>query len=103
MASNLRIASSRVEERPTRRVEPDHLFEALDGRQFRLGGREWRVDVYGVIDDGPRRWVQVSLAGTQRRMMTLRLASSHGAQHAVLSLSSWLANPAASQSVLNVA
>ena len=85
------------------RVDPDQLFETLDGRQFRLGGREWRVDVYGVFDEGGRRWVQVSLAGSRQQMMTLRLAASHGAQHAVLSLSSWLANPGATDAVLNVA
>ena len=79
-----------------RRIPLDHLFRGLDGRRLRVGGDHWRVEVYGVFEEPERRWVQVALVdGAYPRVLTLRLAPTHGPGHAVRSLTSWLANPSA--------
>ena len=70
------------------------LFEALDGQALRVGDDEWRLQVYGVIEEDDRRWVQLTLDGSAHRVLTLRLESFQGPGHAVTALSRWLANPA---------
>jgi hypothetical protein len=69
-------------------------------------GQSWQVEAYGVWDAQGQRWVQLSLAGRQNGpnfILTLRLAAGAGVQHAVMALSSWLANPADARDILNVA
>lgn len=82
------------------RVAPDQLFSALDGTQLQVGGADWRVEVFGVIDEPERRWVQIALEGTRRRILTLRLDPTQGARHVVRQISSWLTNPRSSRNVL---
>ncbi len=82
-------------------VPPRDLWRALDGHFLRLSGRRWRVEVYGVCDDGERRWIQLSLSGRTRHMLTLRLTAGDGAPRAALALASWLAHPTEATDVLS--
>jgi len=76
-------------------VAPERLFAALDGCALRVGNGEWRVQVYGVIDEDGRRWVQLILDGARPSVLTLKLRKSHSPSQAVNVLSSWLADPSA--------
>ena len=82
------------------RVAPEKLFEELDGTQLSVGGVDWRVQVFGVIDEPDKRWVQIALDGARRRVLTLRLVHTQGPRHVVRELSAWLTNPLTSTSVL---
>ncbi len=75
----------------------DCLFAALDGQALRIGDREWRLRVYGVIDLADRRWVQLEIDGDRPQVLTLRLGPFEGPQQAVHTLSTWLANPTTEQ------
>jgi hypothetical protein len=86
--------------------DSDRLFAGLDGRAVAVRGRRWRIEVYSAWDQADRRWVQLALRGQEGEpdfMLTLRLAATDGVRHAVLTLSSWLANPTKARTVLNVA
>lgn len=89
------------------RPSPDELFNALDGRLISVAARTWRVEVFGIRDVAGARWVQVGLTGDAGQLMvTRRLVAGAGVQHVVLTLSSWLADPARlrpSDGVQNVA
>jgi hypothetical protein len=78
---------------PTADVSPSRLFAALDGLDLDVEKRRWRIEVYSVADRARRRWVQLSLRGRERRMLTLSLATTDGAWRVVNALSSWLADP----------
>lgn len=85
---------------------PDGLFAGLDGREVTVRGRRWRIEVFSTWEQTDRRWVQLALRGQSGQpdyMLTLRLAASDGVRHAVLTLASWLANPAKNREILNVA
>jgi hypothetical protein len=84
-------------------MRPERLFAALDGRDVTVSGHRWQVGVYSVTDEAGRRWVQLTLNGRPHYMVTLKLAIGDGVGHAVLALSSWLANPSENSDVLNVA
>jgi hypothetical protein len=87
-------------------VSAERLFAALDGREVSVKGQAWQVETYGVWDAQGQRWVQLSLAGQHggpNFILTLRLAAGAGVQHAIMALSSWLANPAEARDILNVA
>jgi hypothetical protein len=56
--------------------------------------------VYGVFDESGQRWIQLSLDGTHHAVLTLRLRPSQKPREAVRELSTWLADPSASQNVL---
>ena len=74
-------------------VEPQRLFEALDGRDLSVSDRHWHLEVFSVTDQAQHRWVQVGLKGDQEFMLTLRLNSGAGAQPCLQALSSWLGDP----------
>ena len=78
-------------------LAPERLFAGLDGCALRVGAAEWRVQVYGVIDEAGRRWVQLTLDGARPRVLTLKLRKSNSPTEAVQVLSSWLANPSADE------
>jgi hypothetical protein len=85
-------------------VIPDQLFSLLDGRELTVGGLSCRVIVYGIRDEGGRRWIQLGLEGHPTHLVTLRLSPSDGERHAVLKLASWIANPTdTTDEILNVA
>jgi len=78
---------------PAAVVSPARLFAALDGLDLDVEKRRWRIEVYSVADRARHRWVQLSLRGRERRMLTLSLATTDGARRVVNTLSSWLADP----------
>lgn len=78
----------------------DRLFEALNGRQLRVRGAEWRVEVYGVFETNQHRWVQLALEGTRPHVITLHLEASQSPAQAVRSLKQWLTDPSATSAVL---
>lgn len=71
-----------------------------------VDGSSWRVETYGVWDAQGQRWIQLSLTGQEGRsnlILTLKLAEGAGVRRAVMALSSWLASPADTRDILNVA
>lgn len=85
-------------------MTPDDLFVALDGRSFTAGGEHFDLEVFSVRDEAGRRWVQLALVGKEsRRLLTLRLGKDDTAHHAIVTLSSWLADPQSTSDVFNVA
>jgi hypothetical protein len=85
------------------KVDPERLFDALDGRQVTVSGRSWLLQVYGTCEGCGRRWVQLGLTGQTKHMLTLRLAPEDDVTRAVQALSSWLANPSNKAQILSVA
>jgi hypothetical protein len=55
----------------------DHSVEALiqayDGRDWYFNGTTYRVEVYGVHEDGCCQWVQLLMDGPSPRLVTVRL------------------------------
>jgi hypothetical protein len=85
-------------------VTSEQLFIALDGRGVVAGsGGRYRIEVYSVRDEAGCRWIQLALHGAGRHMITVRQAHGDSAQHVVLALSSWLADPSQKPHVLSVA
>jgi len=85
-------------------IDPERLFDALDGRQVTVLGRSWLLHVYGTCEACGRRWVQLGLTGQTKHMLTLRLAPDDDVTRAVQALSSWLANPSSNKAqILSVA
>ena len=77
-------------------MDPDRLFADLDGLNLSAPGGHWQIQVFRILDEAGRRWVQVGLRsadGDSQRMLTLRLSPRDGLQHALFSLSSWLTRP----------
>lgn len=96
-----RIQSFTVPEGP--KVDPEQLFDALDGRQVTVSGHSWLLHVYGACEGCGRRWLQLGLTGQTKHMLTLRLAPEDDVMRAVQALSSWLANPSNKAQILSVA
>lgn len=87
-------------------VSAEQLFAALDGREVTIKEQSWLIEAYGVWDAQGQRWVQLSLKGIRggaNYILTLKLAAGAGEQHAVMAVSSWLANPSEKSDILNVA
>lgn len=102
-----RPAPGRTARRPAKLpVTAERLFDALDGREVSIKGQSWQVEPYAVWDTQGQRWIQLSLAGRTggpNYILTLKLAAGAGVQHAIMALSSWLANPGDTRDILNVA
>lgn len=82
------------------RVAPDQLFSALDGTQLSVDGSAWRVEVFSVIDEPERRWVQLALEGADRNILTVRLDHSESPRQVVEQLSTWIHDPLAATNIL---
>ena len=82
------------------RIAADKLFSELDGTHVSVGGSHCTVQVFGVIDEPGRRWVQVALEGDCRTVLTLRLRPNQGPRHAVRELAHWLVDPETTPSVV---
>lgn len=67
-------------------VPSEAVFHALDGHRFEIDGGACNVEVYGVYDDGGRRWVQLALEGERRRMVTVRVDADLQPECALVSL-----------------
>ncbi len=76
------------------------LFAALDGRDLLINGQSWHLEVYGVLEDAGRRWVQLAVDGPTHQMLTLALAARSSVEQVVRALSSWLEDPAETQPVV---
>ncbi len=61
-------------------------FRTLDGHDFEFDGGACHVEVYGIYDDGDRRWVQLALAGDRHQMLTLRILAKDKPDCALISL-----------------
>lgn len=82
-------------------VPPDEFFSALDGKSLSIDGCAWSVCVFSVTDSNDKRWVQLALEGRDRKVLTLRLATSHDLGEAVESLTCFLADPLGTADVLS--
>ena len=82
-------------------VPPDDFFSALDGQSLSVDGRDWSVCVFSVTDTNDKRWVQLALEGRDRKVLTLRLVTSHDLEEAVASLSCFLIDPLGTTDVLS--
>ena len=72
-------------------VDPQHVFETLDGTELLASQHPWRLAVFSVFDQADYRWMQVALErASVRHMLTLRLEPGAGPQAVVSGLSSWL-------------
>ena len=81
---------------PRMRAEsPQEIFEALDELEVSAGGREWRLEVFGVVTDEAATWVQLRLSGCSEHTLTLKLRSVDTAQDATATIVAWLAGRAA--------
>jgi hypothetical protein len=85
------------------RHSPQVLFEALDGTVIRVDGNEWHLEVFSVLMEAGLAWLQVLLSGEPSYTLTLKLPGHKGVAHVISIITSWLANPAESSQVLNVA
>ena len=81
------------------RVPAEQIFEALDGHKVSSEGSDWNVCVFSVTDENDLRWVQLSLEGRGRQILTMRLAPTHPPDRAFASLSHFLIDPFASDDV----
>jgi hypothetical protein len=52
---------------------PESIFEALDGRAVDIDGEACAFEIFGVLDEAGRCWVQLAVRSTRPRMMTLAL------------------------------
>ena len=80
----------------------ESLFWALDGRDLVVLGRRWRVGVFSVVELAGRRYVQLSLEGPTRYMLTLRLVPDVTARRIIPIVLTWLAHPTASGEVIDI-
>ena len=82
----------------------EELFRALDGRTILAPSGPHRMEVFSIRDEAGERWVQLALTGERsRRFLSVRLKPDEAAQHVILTLSAWLADPSATTNVFNVA
>ncbi|HXT70192.1 MAG TPA: hypothetical protein VN700_10585 [Vicinamibacterales bacterium] len=65
-----------------------------------VDGSDWRVEVFSVIDEPERRWLQIALDGGARRVLTIRLSQTEGARQIVRQISTWLVDPSSTRNVL---
>jgi hypothetical protein len=68
----------------------EHLFNALDGRWITAAGDQWRAEVYGVLEEGGWRWLQVGLHGPRNHMITFRTAPTSAIGEVIQALTAWL-------------
>lgn len=87
-------------------VSAESLLASLDGREISIRSDSWRIEPYGVWDARGRRWIQLALRALEAdrdHVLTLKLVAGASAQHALLALTSWLADPSTGPDILNVA
>jgi hypothetical protein len=72
----------------------DELFDGLDRHFASALGHRWRLEVYGIHSDASGRWVQLSVQGRPRQLLTLCLASTDGVQQVMRAVSGWITQTA---------
>jgi hypothetical protein len=60
------------------------------------------MSIFSVVELAGRRYVQLSLAGTEQYMLTVRLTASARARQIVPAVLEWLRRPSGSGEVLDV-
>ena len=81
----------------------DRFFAELDGRHLMVSGIDWSLEVYGILEQHGRRWVQLALTGEgEGCMLTLRLGPRAGVGEVMRTVSSWLSDPSDAPQVLSV-
>jgi hypothetical protein len=91
-----------IVDRPAPVESPQEIFEALDGTEVWAAGREWRIEVFSVLEDSSATWLQVRLSGESEWMLTLKLRRGDTAEKALAILASWLDKPARLPEILTV-
>ena len=84
-------------------LSAERLFRGLDGCWIAVAGDRWRAEVYGVIQEGGWRWVQLGLHGAREHMITLRTLPSSGVGQLILVLSGWLSGGERGPEIVSVA
>jgi hypothetical protein len=72
-------------------MSSDDLFLTLDGRHAAALGQEWRIEVYGIHEKAGCRWVQLTVSGRSRQILTVAMAPTDGVQHVLMALGTWIA------------
>jgi hypothetical protein len=67
------------------------LFLTLDGNYTTVLGQEWRIEVYGIHEQGGHRWIQLSVAGRPGQLLTVSLEPTDGIRHVLMALGTWIA------------
>jgi hypothetical protein len=67
-------------------VPTEQMFRALDGVHVEVDGDECVVEVFGVLDEAGRRYVQIALDGPHPRMFTVMLDPADDLSVALISL-----------------
>jgi hypothetical protein len=83
--------------------QAQRLFTELDGRDLQVNGESWHLEVYGILEDAGKRWVQLALDGPTHQMLTLALAARSSVEQVIRALSKWLEDPAETQPVVKIA
>jgi hypothetical protein len=103
-ANQIRPSTQALGRRARRFVTPEELFITLDGRSVTAAKDRFRIEVLSVRDEAGVRWIQLALKSPDtHRMLTVRAQPGDGPQHVILTLSSWLNDPAGTVDVVNVA
>lgn len=76
-------------------ISSDQLLHRLNGQTITAGTKQWRVDVYSIVENDAHRWVQVGLDGTDRRTILLKLAYLADDEDAVAALEQWVRHSSA--------
>lgn len=78
------------------------LFSALDGRELKVLGRHWHIEVFSVCELGGCRYVQLALHGDAHYMLTLRVATGTDQRLLIPRLLNWLARPSLTGEILEI-
>jgi hypothetical protein len=87
----------------TESLSAERVFRGLDGCWIAVAGDRWRAEVYGVIQEGDWRWVQVGLHGAREHMITLRTLPTSGIGQLIVVLSGWLSGGERGPEIVSVA
>jgi hypothetical protein len=61
-------------------LDPDQLFDLLDGHVLPGSRRASRLNIYSICDGHGARWIQLSLRGQPDRSLTLQVSQHEGVE-----------------------
>jgi hypothetical protein len=70
----------------------DQFFEVLDGRILAVGVDEWRLEMYALVLEGDRRWLQLSVHAPTPLNIHLSMAVDQSPDHALVRLRAFLSD-----------
>jgi hypothetical protein len=82
------------------RISNEELLREVHGKVISHGDNAWRLDVYGITDDGPNRWVQMGLEGADERTVLLKTAYLADAADILMTVERWLRSRSFSHSAV---